>query len=236
MTAMAFGNQGNAIAPDAPDDRLALIDFGIGTERQFTYGDVRRLTGAVARGLLNRGLSRAEFLFTFLGVMQAGLVAVPVNYKLPADTVSYIVDDCDARIALADAARLPLVPENVARISFDGDFEALLDEGPFEPLQMQPEEPAMFLYTSGSSGRPKGVVLSHYSHIWVMTVRTRFAGPVGQRSLVAAPLYHMNGLGACQATLAQGDTIVLLPQFTAAGYIKAISRCRIDLLTSVPTM
>ena len=247
MTAMAFDNQGGTISPDAPDHRLALIDFGTGTERHFTYGDVRRLTGAVARGLLNRGLrrgdrvailslNRAEFLFTFLGVMQAGLVAVPVNYKLPADTVSYIVDDCDARIALADAARLPLVPENVARISFDGDFEALLDEGPFEPLQMQPEEPAMFLYTSGSSGRPKGVVLSHYSHIWVMTVRTRFAGPVGQRSLVAAPLYHMNGLGACQATLAHGDTIALLPQFTAAGYIEAISRCRVDLLTSVPTM
>ena len=247
MTAMAFDNQGSAISPDAPDHRLALIDFGTGTERQFTYGDVRRLTGAVARGLLNRGLrrgdrvailslNRAEFLFTFLGAMQAGLVAVPVNYKLPADTVSYIVDDCDARIAFADAARLPLVPKNVARISFDDDFEALLDEGPFEPLQMQPEEPAMFLYTSGSSGRPKGVVLSHYSHIWVITVRTRFAGQVGQRSLVAAPLYHMNGLGTCQATLAQGDTTVLLPQFTAAGYIEAISRCRVDLLTSVPTM
>ena len=126
MTAMAFDNQGSAISPDAPDHRLALIDFGTGTERQFTYGDVRRLTGAVARGLLNRGLrrgdrvailslNRAEFLFTFLGVMQAGLVAVPVNYKLPADTVSYIVDDCDARVAFADAARLPLVRENVAK-------------------------------------------------------------------------------------------------------------------------
>ena len=247
MTEMAFGNQGNAILPDAPDDRLALIDFGTGVERHFSYGDLRRQTGAVARGLLRRGLkrgdrvailslNRAEFLFSFLGAMQAGLVAVPVNHKLPADTVSYIVDDCDARVALGDAARLRLAPANIAKVYFDDNFDALLDEGPFAPAQMLPEEPAMFLYTSGSSGRPKGVVLSHYSHIWVMTVRTRVPGPAGQRSLVAAPLYHMNGLGVCQANFAQGDTVVLLPQFTAAGYIEAIGRCRVDLLTSVPTM
>jgi long-chain acyl-CoA synthetase len=247
MTAMAFGNQGNAISPDAPDDRLALIDLGTGAERRFTYGDLRKLTGAIARGLLARGLARgdrvaivslnrAEFLFSFLGAMQAGLVAVPVNHKLPADTVRYIVNDCDARIALCDGRRLPLVPESLPRVSFDDGFEALLDEGPFVPAPMQPEEPAMFLYTSGSSGRPKGVVLSHYSHIWVTTVRTRLPGPVGQRALVAAPLYHMNGLGSCQATFAQGDVIVLLPQFAPAGYIEAIGRYQVNLLTSVPTM
>jgi long-chain acyl-CoA synthetase len=247
MTAMAFGNQGNAISPDAPDDRLALIDFGTAVERHFTYGELRKATGAIARALLARGLrrgdrvailslNRAEFLFSFLGAMQAGLVAVPVNYKLPADTVRYIIDDCDARIALCDGARLSLVPETLPRLCFDDGFEAFLDQGPFVPAQMQPEEPAMFLYTSGSSGRPKGVVLSHYSHIWVMTVRARRPGPVGQRALVAAPLYHMNALGTCQVTFAQGDAIVLLPQFVAADYIAAIGRCQVNLLTSVPTM
>ena len=247
MTAMTFGNQGNAILPEVPEDRLALVDLGAGVERHFSYGDLRRVTGAIARGLLARGLvrgdrvailslNRAEFLLSFLGIMQAGLVAVPVNYKLPADTVRYIVNDCDARIVLCDAARLPMVPEALPRVSFDDGFEEFVDEGPFVPVPMQPEEPAMFLYTSGSSGRPKGVVLSHYSHIWVVTVRTRWPGPVGQRSLVAAPLYHMNGLGTCQATFAQGDAIVLLPQFAAADYIAAIGRYQVNLLTSVPTM
>ena len=89
----------------------------------------------------------------------------------------------------------------------------LLDEGPFTPIKMQPEEPAMFLYTSGSTGRPKGVVLSHYSHLWAMAQRVRRPGPIGQRSLVAAPLYHMNGLAMSQTTFSQGDTVVLLPQF-----------------------
>jgi long-chain acyl-CoA synthetase len=247
MTSMSFDNQGDAIAGDAPDDRVALFDLGTGTERRYTYGDLRRLTGAVARGLLKRGLqhgdrvailsaNRAEFLFTFLGTMQAGLVSVPVNYKLPAETVRYIVEDCDARLVLGDDTRLAFAPDIVPKIAFDSGFAALLDAGPFTPVKMQPEDPAMFLYTSGSTGRPKGVVLSHYSHIWAMTARARWPGPPAQRSLVAAPLYHMNGLATCQGAFVQGDVVVLLPQFTARSYVEAAGRYKVNFLTSVPTM
>lgn len=241
-------NQGDAISRTVPREALALIDAGgNGSERFYSYGDIIRLSGAVARGLLNRGLkrgdrvailsaNRAEFLLTFLGTMQAGLVSVPVNYKLPAETVGYVVDDCDAKLVIGDDTRLKLAPDSVPKISFDRNFASLLDEGPFTPLTMRPEEPAMFLYTSGSTGRPKGVVLSHYSHLWAISQRVRRPVPQGQRSLVAAPLYHMNGLAMCQTTLNQGDTIVLLPQFTTKGYIEAAARHRVAFLTSVPTM
>jgi acyl-CoA synthetase (AMP-forming)/AMP-acid ligase II len=60
--------------------------------------------------------------------------------------------------------------------------------------------------------------------------------PLGQRSLVAAPLYHMNGLAMCQMTFSQGDTIVLLPQFTTKSYVEAAAKHRVAFLTSVPTM
>src|SRR5512139_1354710 len=248
MVSIKYDNQGDAISRDVPLEALALIDAGgNGSERHYSYGDIFRLSGAIARGLLKRGLkrgdrvailsaNRAEFLLTFLGTMQAGLVSVPVNYKLPAETVAYIVGDCDARLVIGDDTRLKLAPDSVPKISFDRDFESLLDEGSFTPLKMQPEEPAMFLYTSGSTGRPKGVVLSHYSHLWAIGQRVRRPVPQGQRSLVAAPLYHMNGLAMCQTTLNQGDTIVLLPQFTTKGYIEAAARHRVAFLTSVPTM
>jgi len=243
-----YDNQGDAISRDVPGEALALIDAGgNGGERRYSYDDVFRLSGAIARGLLARGLqrgdrvailsaNRAEFLLTFLGTMQAGLVSVPVNYKLPAETVAYIVDDCDAKLVIGDDTRLPLAPDSVPKVSFDGDFAQLLDERPFAAVKMKPEEPAMFLYTSGSTGRPKGVVLSHYSHLWAMSQRVRRPVPPGQRSLVAAPLYHMNGLAMCQTTLSQGDTVVLLPQFTTRGYIEAAAQYRVAFLTSVPTM
>jgi long-chain acyl-CoA synthetase len=94
----------------------------------------------------------------------------------------------------------------------------------------------MFLYTSGSTGRPKGVVLSHHSHIWVLQIRSRAATPPGRRSLVAAPLYHMNALSMCQTVLATGGTIVLLPGFTAASFIVAAATYQVHALTAVPTM
>ena len=248
MVTIKYDNQGDAISRDVPREALALIDAGgNGTERTYTYGDIVRLSGAVARGLQKRGLqrgdrvailsaNRAEFLLTFLGTMQAGMVSVPVNYKLPAETVAYVVEDSDAKLVIGDDTRLPLAPASVPKISFDRDFAALLDEGPFTPLAMKPEESAMFLYTSGSTGRPKGVVLSHYSHLWAISQRVRRPVPQGQRSLIAAPLYHMNGLAMCQTTLHQGDTIVLLPQFTTKGYIEAAAKHRVGFLTSVPTM
>jgi acyl-CoA synthetase (AMP-forming)/AMP-acid ligase II len=80
------------------------------------------------------------------------------------------------------------------------------------------------------------VVLSHYSHLWAIAARARPPGSPGRRALVAAPLYHMNGLAMCQTTLAQGDTVVLLPQFTARSYIEAAGRYGVNFLTSVPTM
>jgi acyl-CoA synthetase (AMP-forming)/AMP-acid ligase II len=243
-----YDNQGDALSRDVPAEALALIDEGgNGRERRYSYGDLIRLSGAVARGLLKRGLqrgdrvailsaNRAEFLIAFLGTMQAGLVSVPVNWKLPAETVAYVVNDCDAKLAIGDDARLKLAPHSVPKVSFDRDWSAFIDEGPFTPLVMKPEESALFLYTSGSTGKPKGVVLSHYSHLWVMKQRTRRPGPQGARTLVAAPLYHMNGLAMCQTTFSHGDTVVLLPQFTTRGYIEAAAKHRVGFLTSVPTM
>jgi long-chain acyl-CoA synthetase len=94
----------------------------------------------------------------------------------------------------------------------------------------------MFLYTSGSTGKPKGVVLSHESHLWVLAMRRRPTSTARQRVLIAAPLYHMNGLATAHAALAQHDSVVLLPRFTAASYIDAIGRYRCTTLSAVPPM
>ena len=172
--------------------------------------------------------------------MRAGLVPVPVNIKLPPAGVSYIIQDSDAKLIFADSARMGLCPGDIPTVGFDGDgkntFADLLAPGEFRAVRPASCQPAMFLYTSGSTGQPKGVVLSHESHLWVLEKRRRSPLTERQRVLVAAPLYHMNALSTAHAALAQGDSVVLLPSFTVPGYVDAISRYRCTSLSAVPTM
>lgn len=245
MADFPYANLGAAVRRERPDD-VALIDLHGDGERSLTYADLDAAADAAARGLLGQGLrrgdcvailaaNRAEFLTAFLGTMRAGLVCVPINHKLPAATVGYIVQDCGAALVLCDAARRALCPDGARVCLFGAAYDAMLDPGPFAAVMPAEGAPAMILYTSGSTGRPKGVVLSHQSHLWAVRQRLRPPG-AAQRPLVAAPLYHMNALAVSQAAFANGDAVILMPAFTARGYIEAASRHRATALTSVPTM
>ncbi len=240
-------NLGSAVATRVDPATVALIDLGGADPRTFSYADIQQRSDACARGLLRRGLrrgdrvailaaNRAEYLIAFLGTMRAGLVSVPVNYRLPAETINFIIEDCGCAPGAVRCAARRLLRADVPRIVIDDAFAALLDAGDFTAVEAEHGEPALFLYTSGSTGRPKGVVLSHQSHLWVLAMRATPAPPPGQRVLVAAPLYHMNALSMCQVTLNNGGTIVLLPSFNAATYIDAVSRYQVHALTGVPTM
>jgi len=206
------------------------------------------VANGVARALVKRGLqrgdriallsaNRAQYIAAYYGIMRAGFVAVPVNFKFPRETIHFIIRDAGAKLVFCDAPRAADCPGDIARVTFGATFDACLDPGPgpFHAVIPAQDEPAMFLYTSGSTGRPKGVVLSHQSHIWV--VETRLApGLDRHRYLVAAPLYHMNALALAKLACAAHATIVLLPQFSAPAYIAAIGKYRCTWLTAVPPM
>jgi long-chain acyl-CoA synthetase len=161
---------------------------------------------------------------------------VPVNFKFPRETIDFILKDSGAEVVFCDAPRRADCPDGIPAITFGPEFDAFLDPGPFEAVRPVTREPAMFLYTSGSTGVPKGVVLSHHSHLWVVQARLQGGDLSRHRYLIAAPLYHMNALALSQLAIAAHATIVLLPQFTAKSYIDAISRYRCTWLTAVPPM
>jgi long-chain acyl-CoA synthetase len=242
-----FNNLGDLIRRDRDLQKIAIIDLG-GEQgpRTFTFAQLDAMANGVARALLKRGLqrgdrvallaaNRAEYIAAYYGIMRAGLVAVPTNFKFPRETIHFILNDAGAKFLFCDAARAADCPPDLPHVAFGPAFDAFLDAGPIDAVDAVPDEPAMFLYTSGSTGTPKGVVLSHQSHIWV--VETRLApGLDRHRYLIAAPLYHMNALALSILACAAHATMVLLPQFFAPAYIEAIERYGCTWLTAVPPM
>jgi long-chain acyl-CoA synthetase len=246
-----FTNLGDLIRRDRDQSKPAIIDLGGEAERYFTYADLDAMTRGVARALLARGFARGdriailsanrtEFIAACYGIMRAGFVAVPINYRFPADTIDFIARDAGARLVFCDPARRAQCPGGLPAMCFGANgaesFADFLDPGPFDALPAQPDEPAMFLYTSGSTGIPKGVVLSHQGHIWVVETRLDGQDLSRHRFLIAAPLYHMNALALAKLACAAHATIVLQPQFSAPAYIAAIARHRCTWLTAVPPM
>ena len=246
---MTPSNLAAILDPTAPDDRPLIIQLSPegDEELRLSYGAGRLRIAALARGLQKRGLKQgeavaivaansADYLVLYMATMAAGLVSVCVNHKLPRETVAHIMKDSAIKLAIADAGRAALVSALVPTVPME-QLDSLLDPGPFEPVAMRPEEVAMVLYTSGSTGLPKGVPLTHGGYLWATgATPEQRPGIEGKKAIIAAPLFHMNGLFSAKLVMINGGTIVLMTSFTARGYIRAIDRQRVDMVTSVPTM
>ena len=245
---MTSRNLGDILGPADPA-KAAIIDCRDWQRPQsVSYRELDEAANAIARGLLARGLARRdrvaivsanrhEFAAAYLGTMRAGLIAVPINHKFPRAMLETVLADCAPRLVLCDAERSALVQSDARAVEFgSAEWRELQDPGAFAPVEPEPREAAMILYTSGSSGRPKGVLLSHEGHLWAVRMRLRGGPHDHHRLLIAAPLFHMNGLGTLKFALAAGATVVLLPQFEARRYIEAIARFRCTWLTAVPPM
>jgi acyl-CoA synthetase (AMP-forming)/AMP-acid ligase II len=248
----SFQNLGQLICRDCDLSKIAIIDLGTkGQVREISYADLDLTANGVARALTRRGFERgdrigllsansADYVAAYFGIMRAGLVAVPVNFRFPPKTIDFVLRDADVKLVFCDVERRAHCLPGVSTVCFgDGGvsgFDQFLNFGNFPEMIPAANEPAMLLYTSGSTGVPKGVALSHRSHIWVVQTRLAEQGLSRQRFLIAAPLYHMNALALAKLAIAGYSTIVLLPWFSARRYIEAIGRYRCTWLTAVPPM
>jgi len=247
------GNLGLLFAEHAADARTAIVDLhDHESPREISFSELDALCDAVARGLVRKGLAagdriailslnRHEFVATLLGAMRAGVVPVPINVKIAADAVRFIVEDAGAKAIFVEPGLRHLCPPGMETIVYggtDGDaFGRFLDPGAFTAIDPGPDTVAIQPYTSGSTGRPKGVLLTHYGQNWsrLILAHTRRTTPADV-IVVAAPLYHKNALNAVKQGLTAGAKLPLLPQFNVERYIDAIGRYRASVISGVPTM
>ena len=244
-------NLGDLVDRSRDLDRVAVIDLGGEAPREFTHREMDRLANAVVRILAESGLPQgaavavaglnsAEYAAAYLGIMRSGRIAVPLNIKLPKDTVEFILADANVAMAFADSAGRSLIPtgmpvHDLSTLDARGALsDPSLDSYPeFVP---EPDTVAQLLYTSGSSGRPKGVPLTHRGQLWALEMRMRTATIETARYIIAQPLFHMNGLFSLKTTFASNASVVILPGFDARTYLRALAEYRVTSATAVPTM
>ena len=125
--------------------RPAVVDLSRPDAPTYDYDQLDAMANAVARGLKARGLApgdriailalnRVEYLAVFFGAMRAGVVPAPINIKLAADVVDYVIRDSGAKLAFAEEDFLRLLPSDLPVVRFGADFDGFLDPGPFEPV------------------------------------------------------------------------------------------------------
>ena len=232
-----------------------------------TYQQIDELSGRVASSLLGLDLQPGDkvavqlpnlpqFVFAYFGIVKAGLVMVPLNPLLRLPEVEYHLRDSDAKVLITfapmgeEAAKAAQAVGGVRTyaVTLPGaddrpegtepfyDLYLAEDTGHIEPLS--PDETAVLLYTSGTTGRPKGAELTHFQLFMAATTGGDLFGfEPDDVALAVLPLFHVFGLSSLLNTGVRfGGTIVLVPRFEIGPVLDAMERHRITLFLGVPTM
>lgn len=222
-----------------------------------TYRQVLTLTLALAERLKSDGITSgervglylynsAEFVITFFALSYIGAVVVPINPLLKSDEIGHILSDSNACALFVDGDLRPQVKEEVAanlRSLYVINKNLSLSELHFSgqnglPYESFCGEPALIVYTSGTTGKPKGAVLSQGNVAYtVHTYPSRFPLNAADRLLGILPFCHLYGLLVVLAgTVRVGAFLSVLRQFDAAKSVDTILADQISVLSAVPTM
>jgi long-chain acyl-CoA synthetase len=221
---------------------------------------INRLSSALAQlgvGQRDRiailSLNCHRFYEFYYAVPQLGAVVVPINFRLPPNEVKYIIDHSESRVVVVDQALLPVI-ETIRASLGSADHFILMEEEPrdgyhgYEPLlasstpefeapEVSDDELLGLFYTSGTTGEPKGVMLSHRNML------ANIANSEGVYQylptdiyLHAAPMFHLADGAAVFTHTANGATQAFIPRFEPKLVLETISRERVSLIVLVPTM
>jgi len=238
-------------------------DFAVFRGRRLSYREARAQTSRIANALVAAGLAPGErfavlaknsieLALLYYAGSKAGVVPVPLNYRLAPPEWAYIVKDAGARMLLAQeafaSALAPLRDElsGVKHfVALDGApagwerWDALLasqpEHGP--EREVTDRDDAYQMYTSGTTGRPKGAVLTHRAvTAQLHQALLGFGSKPGERALIVAPLYHAAAAITSFATVQMGGTLWIQEDFVPAEVVRALAEDQIGYALLVPAM
>lgn len=228
---------------------------------RLTWEELHDAAMRVGAGLRERGIrqgerivlllgNRNEFVIAALGVIAIGAVIVPVSTREKTPGLAYLLNHCGAAAVIHDGALGELLPPatdapalrlRIAADPFPGseDFSALLRSEPArEPAAVDEEDVAAILYTSGTTGKPKGAMLTHLNIVHsVMHYEAVMGLNEQDRAVVVVPLSHVTGLVALMfATVRCGGALIVVPEFRASDFLRIAGRERMTYTIMVPAM
>ena len=242
-------------------DKIALAEG----ETVFTYAEAWDKAQALAAGLAARGVGPGdrvallfpnclEFCLAYFAVLSLGAVAVPLNNRLASQEFAYIMGDAGPTVLmlgnqfwdtyqgfrqeLAQQPRLVCAgPERREGADFFADLCAPGQAPPAKP-GLTPDSPACIMYTSGTTGLPKGAVMSHGN---IFTNARNCGAHLNYRqsdvTLIVVPLFHVTGLNSQLVAMAYvGGTSVIMRSYNTAQMIELLARHRVTMTFKVPTM
>ncbi len=255
-------NLGSILSGSA-SERPEKVAIRLG-ERAITYRELDRAARGVARSLRDRGLEPGdrvalmvpnlpEFTIAYFGILYAGCTVVPLNVLLSAPEVTYHLKDSGARLLVAhslfdgpategaNAADVPIVSADGG--AGDEARPSIPEMATAEPLDTvfatSPSDTAVILYTSGTTGKPKGAELTHSNLFLNCALVIPRLIPIADDTVMLAtlPLFHSFGQTVIQnGSIAAGATYTLLPRFTPDEAFEILERDRVTLFAGVPTM
>ena len=230
-------------------------------DTRMTWAEVVQRAERIAAGFRNLGLERGDRVALLLGnriefplllfaAAHQGLVTVLLGTRQQKPEIAYVLSDCGAKLLIHDAsldARVPDandVPDLQYRIAVDNDlarsgFSRLADHPPLRDRgEVSEQDTAMILYTSGTTGRPKGAMLAHCNIIHsAMIFAACMEMTAADRSIAAVPLAHVTGAVANIMTMvACAGALIIVAEFKAQDYLRIAARERVTYTVMVPAM
>jgi len=238
------------IAADALGDRVAVAGYahgGAGARGALTYKELAERVDAVSRHLVAAGAQRLVAVdvnseavpIGLFGAARAAIPYVPVNYRLADTQLRAILERAAPGLAVVEASVPPRLGGGIDGLSLLSRDEFLAADGPATATAGagDPEDPAVLLFTSGTTGEPKAAVLRH-RHLTSYVLETvEFMGADPEdAALVSVPPYHIAGIAAVLSSVWSGRRLVYLPQFSAESWVDLAAREAVTHAMVVPTM